>query len=526
MFLLTLSDIIISILDIVFLVLLLYIINYYTQGNNTQLFKDIFNHPLLPILLFFLLFSIKNYTGYQVYKKQFAFIYKVASRISKDKLEEYLTGNYINYVNTDSSVHNRKISQQPIEFSHHVLSGFQQIVSQVFLILLTMIGILIYNPILFPLLFLVLVPPILLVSMLVRKKLRSVRASGKIVSEKALQHLQEALDGYVESNLYQGNDFFTERYRKFQERFNQHLSQQLVIQNLPSRFLEVFAVFGLLMLITINSFLSHSSMVSIVTIAAFMAAAYKIIPGVVKILNSMGQIRTFTFTVSGILENKNQPKTNVPVDTISSIEFKDVYFKFKEQAILNNLSFSMNKGDMMGIGGNSGRGKTTIVNLLLGFLQPGQGNILINNIICDDNLGNYWNNIAYIKQEPFFIHDTIARNITFAENEFDEKKLSSVMKITGVDILAKRFKDNAETLITENGKNFSGGEKQRIQLARALYKEADLIILDEAFNELDEPSEIAMLTYLQSLAHTGKMILLITHNTAAFAFCNKKIDLS
>ena len=444
----------------------------------------------------------------------------------------YLSGSYLDYVNVDSSVHIRKIGQQPIEFCHYVLSGMQQIISQSVLILFAIGGILIFKPAIFLLLILILVPPIFIIAWLIKKKLNSVRVYGKKVSEKALQHLQEALAAFIESNLYGRNNFFTERYHRFQQRFNDHLSEQQVIQNLPSRLIEVFAIFGLFILITINSYFSNESSVQIITLGAFMAAAYKIIPGIVKILNSSGQIRTYSFTIKDLVKNLPNTKSlnefiqneeKQCVDNINSVEFKGVTFQYKELRILKALSFSIYKGDMVGISGKSGSGKTTILNLLLGFLDATSGDISINNLIGSQQ--KFWHRISYVKQQSFFIHDSIDRNITFSNSDINKSRLAEISEITGVDKLIKRYPAEQPVLITENGKNFSGGERQRIQMARALYKEFDLLILDEPFNELDEQSEIEMLLHLQGLAKAGKIIILVTHNTAALAYCNKKIQL-
>ena len=97
------------------------------------------------------------------------------------------------------------------------------------------------------------------------------------------------------------------------------------------------------------------------------------------------------------------------------------------------------------------------------------------------------------------------------------------MTVTGIDEMVGAFPQGLNTLITENGKNFSGGQRQRFIFARALYRDFDLLILDEPFNELDEPSEKKMLIELQKIAAEGKMILLITHNMAAMSYCNRKI---
>ena len=136
------ADIFISILDIVFLIVLLYVINFYTQSTTPAsaryLPTDFFNkHPVSLIIVFLLLFTVKNILGFLISRAQYNYVYGVASRISRDNLSAYLNGPFTDYVHVDSSIMNRRISQQPIEFCHYVLNGFQQILSQAVLILIT-----------------------------------------------------------------------------------------------------------------------------------------------------------------------------------------------------------------------------------------------------------------------------------------------------------------------------------------------------------------------------------------------------
>ena len=459
---------------------------------------------------------------------QLKFVYGVSSRLSQKNIISYLNGDYIDYVNIDSSVHIRKISQQPIEFGHYVLGGLQQIASQSVLILLTVVAVLIYNPVLFPLLFIILAPPIILIVFLMRKKLNTIRKIAKPVSEITIQHLKEALSGFIESNLYDSKTFFANRYHLSQSKFNDFLSEQQVVQNMPSRLIEIFAILGLLILILINSFTANTSSISIITLGAFMAAAYKIIPGIVKILNSSGQIKTYDFTIEDLLQNNSAPleKINQNNSALRSIAFKNVSFNFKNEPVLNNFSFTISKGDFIGFPGISGKGKTTAMNLLLGFLEPQSGSIILNNIYKEaKERKGLWKQISYVKQQPLLIHDSILKNITLNENEFDFQKIEEVIRVTGLRELVSTYPEGLNKIITENGKNLSGGQRQRIMIARALYKESDLIILDEPFSELDRLSENCLLNYLSELALAGKMVLLITHNEESLSFCNKIISL-
>ncbi|MFT3909382.1 MAG: ABC transporter ATP-binding protein [Ferruginibacter sp.] len=522
-------DIIVSILDIGFLVLLLFIINLYSQQQQSEkyaFFNALFKKsPLLPISLFFILFIIKNSFAFIVFRMQNHFIYTVASRLSKQKLSDYQEGSYIDYIQTDSAVYLRSISQQPLEFSNYVLRGLQQIISQCVLVTLTIIPVIIYNALLFPLLLLILVPPIILAGFVMKRKLNTIRLSIKSTSEHSGQYLKEALAGFVESNTYEKNTFFLGRYHRFQSALNNLLARHQAVQNLPSRLIEVFAVFGLFILIIINSYSTSSQGLNIIMIGAFVAAAYKIIPGIVHILNSVGQVKTYSFTLAGLAANTNEKEKNTNNNAvINSIRFNNVFFKYEHNHVLNGFSIEISKGDFVCIAGPSGNGKSTFVNLLLGFLSPESGEIILNELpTTADDRRQSWNKISYIKQQSFLIHDSILKNITFDENEIDAVKLKSVLEITGVDKLIANSADGIHTIIQEEGRNFSGGQRQRIIFARALYKDFDMIILDEPFNEMDEAAEIPLLKHLKQLSDSGKTVILITHNKEGFSFCNKKI---
>ncbi|MEO8416098.1 MAG: ABC transporter ATP-binding protein, partial [Ginsengibacter sp.] len=512
----------------------LFVIRFYTDPKSISLpgylpaaIRDPYN-PVV-IILFFILFSIKNFFGFNVMRTQQKFVYDIATRLSQRQLQNYQEGSYTDYVAIDSSVQVRKISQMPVEFGHYVLAGLQQIISQSILIFFTLIAIFIYNPVLLPLLFAILGPPLILTGFIMKKKLSRVRQLAKTSGEKALQHLNEALTGFIESNLFGRKDFFLKRFESSQSKFNRFLAEQQVIQNTPSRLIEVFAILGLLALILINSFLSADHSVQVMTIAAFMAAAYKIIPGIVKILNSAGQVKTYEFTTIELLhwkENVTKPVVRKRNSSIQCLAFNDVSFRYNGKPVIDDFSLCILKGKFVGITGQSGKGKTTIINLLLGFLDTHQGTININDVpTTSEERRAYWKRISYVKQESFVLHDTILNNITFNEKFHSIEHLAKAVKVTNLEKLLGNRKDEPVMLINENGKNISGGQRQRIAIARALYKKSDLIILDEPFNELDRISENHLLNFFRGLAHSGKMVMLITHNKESLSFCDQIISL-
>ncbi len=528
-----LLDIVISIADIAFLALLLFIVRVYTDPHagvgRLSVLVDWFAGPkaLLSVAVFFLLFSAKNVLGFLVFRAQCRFLNRVASRISRQRLLNYLEGSYSAYTDVDSSVHIREISYHPLDFCQHVLGGMQQMVTQSVLIVLSVAGILLYNAQLFLLLFVILLPPLVAVFYLIRKKLRGARNNARTSSERSLQHLQEAITGFVESNVYHRNDIFLDRFMTYQQQFNKYVTDQMIVQGLPARMIEIFALLGIVILIAVSQWSTHGHGSSVITIGVFMAAAYKIIPGIVKLLSLGGQVQAYAFTVADLAqpdENHEREKTAVP--SIRSVQFKSIRFSYGGRRILNAQHLDAAPGDFLGIAGPSGRGKTTVLNILLGFLTPDQGEVLINGETTDPAIRQrYWRHISYVKQQPFLIHDTIRNNVTLNGSKPREKELQDAIRLSGLDTLIASFPEKEHKVITENGKNISGGQRQRIAIARALYKSADLIILDEPFNELDEESERRLLCHFRTLAQNGKMVILITHNKQSLAYCNKTITL-
>jgi len=194
--------------------------------------------------------------------------------------------------------------------------------------------------------------------------------------------------------------------------------------------------------------------------------------------------------------------------------------------VLNNFSLSLQKGDFIGITGASGQGKTTLLNILLGLLPAEKGHLIINSSPVDPNdIKNYWPFISYVRQQSFFIYDTIKKNITLEEDPHKNDDFTYSLEVSGLDELIETFPEKLDKIITENGKNISGGQQQRIAIARAVYKNSDLIILDEPFNELDEASELKILGHFIDMAKQGKIVILVTHNRKILTHCIKIISL-
>ena len=530
---LLLLDIVISIFDILSLALLLWIIQFYIQpaknSNHSFLSGWLANNPVLFVAIFFCLFGLKNMIGYFIAREHYRFSSKVAIRISRHNLATYQAAPYAQFVHTDSSVHIRQIALQPFEFCQYMLAGIQQIITQLCLIVIALVAIILFNAKLFLLLLLILLPPVIAVFYYIKNRMARARKHIRLTNERSFQYLLDALKGYVESNIYNRNHFFLNRFINVRQKFSTHLFESISLQNLPSRMIEIFAILGLFLLIAIVQWTGNNNSDTLLIVGAFMAAAYKIIPGIVKIINSTGQIKAYEFSLNDLLQDAkklNEPVNSSTPSGIDSLELNNIDFDFSNKPVLKNFSISMQKGDFIGITGASGKGKTTLLNILLGLLPGDKGTIIINKSTVEKNkIRNYWPFISYVRQQSFFIYDTIKKNITLEEDQHKEDELAYSLEVSGLDELIESYPERLDKIITENGKNISGGQQQRIALARAVYKNADLIILDEPFNELDEASELKILGHFVEMTKRGKIVLLVTHNQKILSHCTKTISL-
>lgn len=523
---------VISLLDIALLAGVLFIIQFYTQpAQVTTAFLPAWmagEHNTALILVFLVLFLLKNAVAQFVYSKQFKFVYGVAARLSATNMQQYLAGDYNSHVQVDSAVYIRTISQQPVEFAQYILMGLQQVITEVMLVLLTTAAILWYNALLLALLVILLLPVGLVLWLYTRRNIQAYRKNIKHSSEQALQYLKEALTGYIESNMYHKNSFFTSRYANSQRLLNNQLAGLQVIQGLPARLLEVFAILGLFILILAVNVWGTHGFNSIVLPGAFIAAAYKIIPGLGRIINISGQVKAYNFVIDGLRATTQQPANRQHNSSlgVDSVYMKNISFNYNNHTVLKNFCLHLHRHDFAVVAAPSGKGKTTAMHILLGLIKEQSGEVHINGALCDiDERRRYRDRIAYVKQQNFLIHDTIEKNIVLDEQVDNRPKLNNVLHATGLNHIIDSYPEGLQKIITENGRNISGGQRQRIAIARALYKEADLLVFDEPFSELDAGAETKLLQHFKALAEGGKIIILITHGQKALGFCNKTVQL-
>jgi ABC-type bacteriocin/lantibiotic exporters, contain an N-terminal double-glycine peptidase domain len=211
------------------------------------------------------------------------------------------------------------------------------------------------------------------------------------------------------------------------------------------------------------------------------------------------------------------------------IEFKNVEFNYSvnKQTILKNVNFEINQGDFIGIQGKSGSGKSTLIDLLTSLLKPTNGKIFVNGIDLK-NIDNDWKKIiGYVPQDIFISDTTLKNNIAFSleKNEVDEIHLKECLEKAQINEFLDQFPDRENTSVGERGLKLSGGQVQRIAIARCLYKKSQILIFDESTNALDAYTEQKILDTIYSLKKE-KTIIMISHKINTLKNCDKVFKIS
>lgn len=233
-------------------------------------------------------------------------------------------------------------------------------------------------------------------------------------------------------------------------------------------------------------------------------------------VNSVGDI-----LLSADVEDTGNKKKIKKVD--GKIEFKNVNFRFKnaEAPVINNLSFSVNKGETVAFVGASGAGKTTLINLVIGFLRPNSGQVLIDGKDLNTiNLQSYRCHISVVPQTPILFTGTIRENITYGLENISDEFLNEVINAANLKELIDSLPSGLDTEITEHGSNLSGGQRQRVSIARAFVRNPKILILDEATSALDTVSEKKIQDSIERLVK-DRTTLIVAHRLSTIRNADK-----
>jgi len=213
------------------------------------------------------------------------------------------------------------------------------------------------------------------------------------------------------------------------------------------------------------------------------------------------------------LENTEVKDIGERVELNNAIELKNVWFSYQsdEYFSMKDLNLKIYAGKTTAIVGLSGAGKSTVADLVMGLIQPNEGEITVDDIPINKNFPGYWKDqIGYVAQETFLFNETIRLNLLLAQPKANEKDIIDALKLASANEFVSKLPEGLDTVIGDRGVKFSGGERQRLALARALLRKPSLLILDEATSNLDSKNEKKILKAIDDL-HGEITILIIAH---------------
>ncbi len=503
------------------------------------------NDYSIKILNFNFLFDLKSIT-IAIF---FVFLIKViiqfiltwiTGKIARDAHHFYAVRLFNEYINKDYKFHQknspsilfRNLTTEISNFTAVIIFQLLSVCVEVGIILSIFIFIFIIEPkIIFVILILILI--VGLVYFTTKKILKLYGDKRAFFEDKRISTIQNSFEVIKDIIVYDISKIFSKSFDY--TNFNlQKASFVLKILNSVPRYL--FEITGVLVLVvTIFLFSDNESNNSFQIIGLFLLAAFRAMPSISKIASTFQQLIFLRPSLDIVhkelsikLKNKSvQNKRNLKLDFKNKISLKNVSYSYpsrnkkKNIKLLNNINTTFYKGDKIGIEGESGFGKSTLADLILGLIHPDEGLIKVDNKFLDNQNSIEWRKkIGYISQKVTLLNGGIKENIIL-DKKFDKIKfLLIIKKCKLVNLYNKRKRD--DNITNQMTNKISSGEAQRIGIARALYQDPEIIVLDEATNALDYKTEKQILNYIYSLKNIT--LFVIAHNNRALFGCNKIIN--
>ena len=419
-----------------------------------------------------------------------------------------------------------------------VISPTISIISEILLLGLLLAALMWYNALIALLAVAAFIPLSWIYIVLLRGKLRDY---GQLENEARRQQAKavvETFRGYADIEI---NNAFPTMQRRFEQSLDTIAGIKTrtdVIGAMPSIITEMSVALAMVALILLGTATSRPD--TSLIFGVFAVAAIRILPTVRAIMAQWWQIRYNYYCIDVVREGLREADTienDTPIERLefrSAIEVRGLSFRFDdadaEQWTLRDLDLTIRKGEKIGIRGTSGAGKTTLFNLLLGFLTPTEGEITIDGKKLDHTLSRRWQtSIGYVSQSVYIEDSTIAGNIALGvdPDKIDRERLADVIRRARLEEFVGQLSNGADTPIGECGNRLSGGQRQRIGIARALYKQADVLFFDEATSSLDDRTEQEINLAIEQLSReqSALTIVVIAHRSTSLEYCDRIIEI-
>ena len=520
------------------------IISILLKGDiDTSFFSQFFafgnltgkNLIYMGLLITSLIFLVKNFALVFNLWQQTKFLRNLQFEFTSRLFKYYLKNDYIFFLQNNSAHLYRNLTNIISAFVSYI-KGYMIFLSEI-IVFLGIAFVLLYVDLFGTLIILFLVG---LVSFLIY-----ISTIGKI---SLLGKQRNIIDGQLNKHLFQGmasakDVKILDREEDLIYQVDKNLFRSTRISHiiqfinvLPRFSFEMLMVFTFSILIFVMIGAKRDMIDIIQYLGVFAVASFRIVPGASRILTSYQTIRHLEPSVKILLQEFTS-KDNTSAKDELHLKEKNLPLKFQKEINLTNLSFSypirkefslskismtVKKGDFIGIIGETGSGKSTLVNLLTGLLKPSEGKVEVDKLNINSNLEDWYKKIGYVPQSVYLTDDTIKKNIAFGlrESNIDNTLVKQAVEKASLGELIKNLSEGLETIVGEKGIRLSGGQQQRIGIARALYRDPEILILDEATSSLDQQTEKKIIESIQLLKRK-KTLIIITHRLSTVKGCDK-----
>ena len=477
------------------------------------------------MFFFFLKFCFSLLLNYQ----QFKYSMQLQSDISKELISKYLLMPYEKYFKLKSSEVLRNVMINTNRFIAGVMLPIIYLTSEfliifgISLILFTHIGLSSLS-----IIFVFAFFGIIYVSFS-KKTIKRLGNSRSTIDENIIKFSGEALKGIREIKLNEVEKYYLNFFRNIFDKNAKIMSNFFTFQAAPRLGVEVILVFFLAITMFIFVLKDFETSKIITTLGLFTVAAIRLIPSINKIITSQQNIR-FNHIAMNTIINDLKESNNQTDDKKDLLKFNDTieinnlnFFYDKNNQVLNDINLSISKVEKIGIVGKTGSGKSSLVDIISGLITSYKGFILIDNKKFDPNTSKRGRDFAYVSQNSFLFNESLKFNITFNDMP-NYEQIEKILKIVEMDKYVDNLSENLDTIVGENAINLSGGQIQRIGLARALYNEPKILILDEAFSAMDMETEGKVLNNIFE-NYRNMTIINIAHKGESLNQCDRIYDL-
>jgi ABC-type bacteriocin/lantibiotic exporter with double-glycine peptidase domain len=347
----------------------------------------------------------------------------------------------------------------------------------------------------------------------------------------------EAFGGIKEVKMLGLEEFFLNRFAEPARQLADRTTAGQMLSQLPQYAIQATAVSAVLVIILYKLALYGSNYGAVPLLALYAVAGYRLLPALQRVYQSISSIRFTQAALESIhrdwiqgvtdatVRDQKDPTSDEPIHLRQRLDLQNASYRYPSGTALalRDITMSIPVGAMVGFVGRTGSGKTTAVDLMLGLLEPTTGQLLVDGTpITSANKRTWQRSVGYVPQHIFIADDTVASNIALgvAANKIDEGVVEQVARIANLhDFVAEELKDGYRTTLGEHGLRLSGGQRQRVGIARALYRDPDLLIMDEATSALDNITERLVIDAVADL-HGHKTVILVAHRLTTVRRCD------